>query len=146
MQAARADVFGLLVDRKSEARDGVNGVLCELDIDPLSRQQRFILARQRILWLGEDALEVFDGQRLQLDTNREAALQFRYQIGRLRGMKRARGDKQNVIGAHRPILGVDGRAFDNREQIALDAFARDVGATARFASGNLVDLIEEDNA
>ncbi len=50
-----------------------------------------------------------------------------------------------MIGAHRPVLRVDDRAFDDREQVALHAFARDVGTVHAFAAGDLVDLVEEDD-
>ena len=49
-----------------------------------------------------------------------------------------------LIGA---VLGVDGRALDDRQNVALHAFARNVrAAAAAFAPGNLVDLVDEDDA
>ena len=65
---------------------------------------------------------------------------------RLRHVERAGRDEQDVIGAHHPVLGVDGRAFDNRQDVALDAFAADVGAVTALAPGDLVDLVKEDDA
>ena len=61
-------------------------------------------------------------------------------------MKRARGYEQDVIGADRAVFGVDGRAFDNRKQVALHTFARDVGTAVRLPSRNWVDLIDEHDA
>ena len=61
-------------------------------------------------------------------------------------MKRAGGDEQDVVGLHRSVLGVDGGALDQRQQVALHAFARHVGAAQAFAAGDLVDLVEEDDA
>jgi len=68
--------------------------------------------------------------RLQLDPDRQAALQFRQQIGRLGDVKRTRRDEQNVVGFDGAVLGRHGRAFDQRQQIALHALARDVAAAA----------------
>ena len=64
----------------------------------------------------------------QLDADREAALQFRHQVRRLGQVKRPGRDEQDVIGPHRAVAGVDRGAFDHRQQIALHALARDVGA------------------
>ena len=44
------------------------------------------------------------------------------------------------------VLGRDRGAFDQRQQIALHAFARHVGADAAVARADLVDLVEEDDA
>ena len=46
---------------------------------------------------------------------------------------------------NRAIAGVDRRAFDHRQQIALYALARDVGAVGRLRAANLVQLVEEDD-
>ena len=83
---------------------------------------------------------------LQLDANRKAALELGNQVGGLGGMERARGDEQDVVGADRAVLGVDGRALDDRQQVALHALARDVGAVGGLAAGDLVDLVDEDDA
>src|ERR1700719_3947501 len=61
-------------------------------------------------------------------------------------MERARGDEQDVVGLHRAMLGGDGGAFDQRQEIALHALARYVGAEAAFARADLVDLVEEHDA
>src|SRR5580692_2884723 len=61
-------------------------------------------------------------------------------------MEGARGDEQDVIGLHRAVLGGDRGALDQRQQIALHAFARHVGADAAFARADLVDLVEEHDA
>ena len=60
-------------------------------------------------------------------------------------MKRAGRDEEDVIGLHRAVLRGDGRAFDQRQQVALHTFARDVG-TASFRPGaKLVDFVEEND-
>ena len=61
-------------------------------------------------------------------------------------MEGARGDEQDVVRAYHAVLGVDGRAFDQRQQVALHAGARDVGAAGLRTRGDLVDLVEEDDA
>jgi hypothetical protein len=82
----------------------------------------------------------------ELDADRQAALQFRQQVGRLRDVEGAGRDEQDMIGFHRAVLGRHRRAFDQRQQIALHALARDVGAPCRLAGADLVDLVEEDDA
>jgi hypothetical protein len=51
-----------------------------------------------------------------------------------------------VVGLDHAVLGVDGRAFDQRQQIALHALARDLGAARIGTRGHLVDLVDEDDA
>ena len=85
-------------------------------------------------------------QRFQLDADGEAALQLRNQVAGLGDVERAGGDEQNVIRAHEAVARVDGGAFDDGQDVALHAFAADVGAVAAFAAGDLVDLVEEDDA
>ena len=61
-------------------------------------------------------------------------------------MKRAGCDEQDVIGFDRAVLGRHRRAFDQRQQVALHALARDVAADAAVAHADLVDLVEEHDA
>src|SRR5262249_48992091 len=61
-------------------------------------------------------------------------------------MERAGGDEEDVVGLHLAVLGGDGGALDQRQQVALYALAADVGAVAALASADLVDLVEEDDA
>ena len=86
------------------------------------------------------------GERFQFHANRKAALQFRNQIARLRDMKGARGDEQDVIGAHEAVARVDRGAFHDRQDVALHAFAADVGTVAAFAAGDFVDFVQKDDA
>src|SRR5262245_64685151 len=55
-------------------------------------------------------------------------------------------DKQDVIGAYETVACIDSRAFDNRQNIALNTFTAHVWPVAGFAAGDLVDFIEEDNS
>ena len=61
-------------------------------------------------------------------------------------MKRARGDEQHVVRLDRAVLGVDGAALDQRQQIALYAFAGYVGSRRLLAARDLVDFIDEYDA
>src|SRR3546814_4799639 len=56
-----------------------------------------------------------------------------------------RCDEQDVVGLHRPVFGRDGGALDQRQQVALDAFAAD-RAASHVRDRDLVDLVEEDDA
>ena len=118
----------------------------EFQLHAFGVQQRDVLLDQRRLRLGQNADEVFHGERLQLHADGEAALQLGNQVAGLGDVERAGGDEQDVIGAHHAVAGVDGRAFDDRQNVALHAFAGDVGAVAAFAPGDLVDFVEEDDA
>ena len=51
-----------------------------------------------------------------------------------------------MVGLHRPVFGADRGAFDQRQKIALHAFAADIGADALRAGADLVDLVEEHDA
>ena len=61
-------------------------------------------------------------------------------------MKRARADEEHVIGAHPAVLRLYRGAFDQGQQIALHALARDVRAVRLAPAGDLVDLVDEDDA
>src|SRR4030095_12280534 len=45
-----------------------------------------------------------------------------------RGVERARGDEQDVVGFNHAVARGDRRALDQRQEVALHALARDVGA------------------
>ena len=51
-----------------------------------------------------------------------------------------------MVGLHHPVFRVHRRAFDDRQDVALHAFAADVGPVPAFAAGDLVDLVDEDDA
>ena len=61
-------------------------------------------------------------------------------------MERTRCDEQDVVRLDHPVLRVDGRAFHQRQQIALHALTRHLAATVFTAAGDLVDLVEEHDA
>jgi hypothetical protein len=60
-------------------------------------------------------------------------------------MKRAGGHEQDVVGLDVAELGLHRGAFDDRQQVALHALARDIRA-ARVAGHHLVDFIDEHDA
>ena len=57
-----------------------------------------------------------------------------------RDMEGARSDEQDVVGLHGAMLGRDRGAFDQRQQIALHAFARDVAADAAVAGAQILSI------
>ena len=61
-------------------------------------------------------------------------------------MKRARRDEENVIGADVAVARLDGGALHHGEQVALHALARDIGSGGVPLAGDLVDLVDEDDA
>ena len=52
-------------------------------VTPSVAHQRHVLLDQRGFRLGQDAAEIVARERLELDADRQAALQFGQQIGRL---------------------------------------------------------------
>ena len=68
------------------------------------------------------------------------------QVRGLRGVERAGRDEEDVVGADHAVARVDRGAFDDRKNVALHAFARNVGAVAGFAAGDFVDLVDEEDA
>ncbi len=147
MQPARADILDRLVDVGRQLGQLVDGVRLELQLDLLGRQQRLVLLDQAGLGLGQDAAEILLGERGQADPDRQAALQLGQHVGRLGHMERAGADEQHVVGLHRAVLCVHRRALDQRQQVALHAFAAHVATAAELAAGgDLVDLVDEDDA
>ena len=109
-----------------------SGVLGEAQLDALGLEQRHVLLGQRVLRLLQDADEILLAERLQLHADGEAALQLGDQVAGLGDVEGAGGDEQDVVGAHEAVARVDGGAFDDRQDVALHAFAADVGAVARI--------------
>src|SRR6185437_5027546 len=92
-----------------------------------------------------DRHEVVVGEGVQLDPDREATLKLGNEVGWLDPAKRARPNKQNVIGFDWTISGADRRSFDDREKIPLHALSRHVGTNLVAPADDLVDLINEDD-
>src|SRR2546425_7978399 len=85
--------------------------------------QRGVLLGEGVLWLRHDPDEVVLGERLQLDPDGEATLQLGDQVRRLGDVERAGRDEEDVVGAHVAVAGLDGRALDDGQQVALHALA-----------------------
>src|SRR4029453_12295367 len=132
MQSPRADVLGPIVDDGREIRNSLNRIVGKPDFDPFGIHQGHILFDQSAARLGQYPDELVPAQRLELDTNRETPLKLRNEIRWLRHVKSTGCDEEDVIRSHHPILGVDSSTFDNRQNVALDAFAADVRAMASF--------------
>ena len=87
------------------------------------------------------------GERVERDPDRKAALQLGDHVGRLRDVEGARRDEKDVVRPHHPVLRLDRRSLDEREEIPLDALARDVGpAAGALLARDLVDLVQKDDA
>ena len=98
---------------------------------------------RRSLRFSENAAKVILREGLQFDADRQAALQFRQQVRWLGDVESARRDEQDVVGLHRAMLGGNRRAFDQRQQVTLHAFARNIGTGTFTAGTNLVHFVEK---
>src|SRR5712691_2622191 len=146
MQTPRADVFCSFIHTEGEVGDLFQRLWSECQLHTFGFEQRGVLFYKRRLGLGENLDEVVHGERLQFYANGEASLQFGNEVTGLRNVKSPGRDEKNVVGAHHPITRVDGGAFDNGQDVALHTFSRNVRSVAAFAAGNLVDLVEENDA
>ena len=128
----RAPMFSTVrVDLRRDVGDRVDRVVGEVE---RRRPRSAISATYCLIRLASGSVRMrrksSSVSDFELDADRQAALQFGQQVGRLGDVERARGDEQDMVGLHRAMLGGDRRAFDQRQQIALHAFARDVAAAA----------------
>ena len=58
-------------------------------------------------------------------------------------MECPRRDEEDVVGAHGAVLGIDGRALDDGQNIPLHPLAGDIRSAAVVSSGDLVQLVEK---
>src|SRR5438874_3982859 len=123
MQAACANILSRFIHPKGKVGNLVERLARELQVDAFRFEQRRVLLHQRRLRLGEDLDEVFDGERLQLDPDGEAALQLRNQITGFGDVEGAGGDKENVVGADHSVARVDRGSLDDGQNVTLYAFA-----------------------
>src|SRR5260370_30759807 len=77
VETASADVFRAGVDLRGDFGQGGDGVVGEVDVDLLGLQQRNVLLGQRVFVLRQNAHEIVLGERLDLASDREAALALR---------------------------------------------------------------------
>ena len=130
MEAACADVLGLLVDGSGETSDGFDGIVGEMKLQTFCFEKRDVLLDERVFGFRENADEVFFLERLKFNANGKAALKLGDEIGGLSDVERASSDLENVIGAIHAVPGVYRGAFDDREDIALNSFAGNIRAMA----------------
>src|SRR5512143_3556437 len=97
------------VDALGIARDLADRVVSELERDVLRREEGVVLLQERILRLGQDADEVLLRERVELDADREPALELGDQVRRLRDMERARRDEKHVVRLNEAVFRVDDR-------------------------------------
>src|SRR3546814_10126913 len=118
LEAAGADILDLAVYLGGDAGDGAHAVVGEVHRDALGGDQRRILLGEARVGLLEDADEVLLGERLQLDTDGKAALEFGEKIARLGDMEGSRRDEEDMVGLHRQVFGGDRGAFAKRREMA----------------------------
>src|SRR5262249_38394288 len=143
VKAARADIFRRFVDARGVGRDFLKSVLGKGQLDAFGVKKRLILLNKSVFGLFQDADEILFGERFQFDADREAALELGNEVAWLRNVERASCDKQDVIGTDESVAGVDRGALDNRQNVALHAFAAHIGTVACLASGDFVDFVKE---
>ena len=146
MQAPGADVLDPVVDLGGQVGDFGDGVVGELEGHVLHRHQGDVLLDQAGLGLGEDAHEVVPGQRLQLDPDGQPSLQLGQHVRGLAHVEGARRDEQDVVGLDGAPLGGHRGSLDQGQQVPLHALAADVAAEALGPHGDLVDLVDKDDA
>ncbi len=78
MQSSCTDIFDLLVHVGCHPGNFSDAVVCEFERDTLGREKSSVLFEESILRNRQDLYEILFGQTVQLDTNGEAALEFRY--------------------------------------------------------------------
>mmetsp|Transcript_108617 Transcript_108617/g.315912 ORF Transcript_108617/g.315912 Transcript_108617/m.315912 type:complete len:261 (-) Transcript_108617:704-1486(-) len=96
--------------------------------------------------LRQDLVHVVFRKALELDLDRQPALQLGEQVARLRVVERARAHEEDKVRVHVAVLGIYGGALDQRQQVALDALRACVRAAIGAAGADLVDLVDEDDA
>ena len=144
IQPPRADILSRLVNFIGVGREFFDCVIGEIQIDTFCFEQRHVLFRQRILWLLQDPDKVLFREVVQLDANRKSTLQLRHQFAGLMLVKRSGRDKQNMVCLNVSVLCLDRCAFNDRQQVPLNALSRNVCSFA-FARDDLVDFVEEDD-
>src|SRR6516164_378294 len=78
--------------------------------------------------------------------DREPTLQFGNEVRGLADVEGAGSNKQDMVRAHHAVTRVDRRALDDGQDIALHTLAAHVGTVPSLTTGNLVDLVQKDNA
>ena len=61
-------------------------------------------------------------------------------------MERTRRNEQHMVGFHRAIFGGDSCAFNQWQQVALNAFAADGASAPRVRHSNLINFVKKYDA
>src|SRR5579864_868884 len=148
VQPSGADIFRLLVDLGREYGDRVDAAVRKIEHDPVGCEQLPVLLDERVLRLRQDGFEVFLRQAVELHADGKPSLQLRNHVAGLADVECTRSDEQHVVCPHRSILRHHGRALDDRQDVALYAFAGDVGADAAGprTACDLVHFVDENDA
>ena len=147
MQPAGADVLLRLIHAAGDIGQRLDSIGTEVERDSVGGEQGLVLQRERTGGFRQNSHEVVAGQVLQLHANGEASLQFGHQVGRATAMESPGGDEQNLLGGEAAVSCLHGGAFDDGEQIPLDALPADIGpAFAIGGHADLVDFVEKDDA
>src|SRR5690606_14146431 len=148
VKSSRSNILYLGVDREGHSGNLFYCFLGKGNLNPFRFKQRFVLLRQSVLWLGQDAYKILLGQVSQFNTDRKAPLKFGNEVGRLGDMERSRRDKQDMVGLDDPMFGIHRTTLHNGKKIPLNALPADVRATSTLlrSRGDLVYFINEDYA
>ena len=105
----------------------------------------------RVRASGSEDTPALQYQVLKLDADRETTLKLGDQVARLAQVKCPGRHEQDVVRLHGAVPRVDRGAFDDGQDVPLDALPGDVrpatpASAVRAAYGDLVDLVDEDDS
>ena len=80
MQPSGAYVLSFIVHKCRDLGDLVDRIIREIDLYVLCGEERGILPDQCVMGFNQDPFEFVLAERVELDTYREPALKFRYQV------------------------------------------------------------------
>jgi len=145
-KAAGADVFELAVGLGGEFGHGVEGGVVKIDGEAFGGDEGLLLFGEGGIGLGEDAAEVVFGEGIEFDADGKATLEFGHEVGDGAGVEGAGGNEEDLVGVHYALASIDGAAFDDGKEVALDALPRNIGSRFSVADGDFVYFVEEDHA
>ena len=146
MQPSGTDVFGQGIDLFRNFGNAFDGAGFKCHINAFGFQKRCVLKDQGISRFGQNSEKILPAQRVKFHPNGKTALKLRNQIRRLDGMKCAGCDKQNMVGFDRTVLGGNGRAFHNGQQIPLHPFAGNIRSVTAAFPDDLVNFVQENDS
>ena len=114
LQSSGTNIFHFAVYLESDAGQFTKGVVLETKFNLFSCQHGLILLGKGIFRLFQDLVEIIFRETLQLNTNREAALQLRNQVARFGYVESTGSNEQNMVGMNNAILCIHRTAFHNR--------------------------------